>query len=178
MGLNVCAGPFGAVYDFYIERLWLSRGRGRVVWGIDTAPMYASMAVIGEAGGGATVVDVPAGGGVALRALRPGQDVRYVAGDIDARMLERVREKAARRGLTQVASLEADLLALPLPDGSADLFCCYSGLHMLDDPQRAVSEIARVLKPGGRLVGSTFVADSRRPSTRATSSSGGSRPRE
>jgi cyclopropane fatty-acyl-phospholipid synthase-like methyltransferase len=53
-------------------------------------------------GEGATIVGVPCGGGVALRALRPEQRVRYVAGDVEPAMLARVRAKAAARGLTQV----------------------------------------------------------------------------
>jgi hypothetical protein len=32
---NVCAGPFGSFYDFYIERPWLVRIIGRAIWGID-----------------------------------------------------------------------------------------------------------------------------------------------
>ena len=71
---NQCAGAFGAFYDFYIERPWLSRPIGRMQWGIDVRPMYASMEVIARTDGGATIVDVPCGGGLALRALRPGQD--------------------------------------------------------------------------------------------------------
>lgn len=86
---NVCAGPFGAFHDFYIERPWLARAIGRIVWGVDLAPLYASMQAIGRLPDGATVLDVPCGGGVALRALRPDQRVRWIAVDIDETMLER-----------------------------------------------------------------------------------------
>src|ERR1035438_6328393 len=75
---NVCAGPFGAVYDFYIERDWLMRLIGRVVWGIDASVLYTSMEAIRRSGDGTTILDVPCGGGVALRALRPDQGVRYI----------------------------------------------------------------------------------------------------
>ena len=162
MAHNQCAGPFGAVYDFYIERPWLTHTIGRVVWGTDTRPMYASMEDIARMGEGATIVDVPCGGGVALRALRPGQPVRYVAGDIERAMLERVRARAAARGLTQVEAIEADMRALPFPDASADLFCSYSGLHMIAEPEQAIAEIARVVKPGAQVVGSAFVTDGTR----------------
>src|SRR4051794_15554853 len=106
---NQCATAFGAFYDFYIERPWLSRPVGRLQWGIDVRPMYPSMEVIARAGGGATVVDVPCGGGLALRALRPDQDVRFVAVDMDERMLERPRARAARRGRGRVETLAADM---------------------------------------------------------------------
>lgn len=159
---NVCAGSFGTLYDFYIERPWLMRLVGRAVWGIDASVLYQSMAPIAQAATGATIVDVPCGGGVAFRALAPEQEVRYIAADLDPRMLRRAERRAAERSLRQIEFVHADMAALPFADGVADLFLSYSGLHMVDDPEKAVSEIARCLKPGGRVVGTTFFADGSR----------------
>jgi len=159
---NFCAGPFGALYDFYIERPRLTQAIGRLVWGIDSSVLYASMEPIRRAPAGATIVDVPCGGGVAFRALRPGQDVRYVAADLSPEMLARAERRARERGLRQIEFSVADMTALPFADGEADLLCSYSGLHMLDDPARAVAEFARCLKPGGQLVGTAFFADGSR----------------
>jgi SAM-dependent methyltransferase len=155
---NQCATSFGGLYEFYIERPRLSRAIGRCLWGVDVAGMYASMEIIGRQADGSTIVDVPCGGGLALRALVPAQDVRYVAIDIDPAMLARTRSKATARGLRAVETVEADMRRLPLPDAGVDLLCTYSGLHMINDPETAISEFARVLKPGGQLVGSSFVA--------------------
>ena len=158
---NVCAGPFGAFYDFYIERPWLAQLIGRTVWGIDLAPLYGSMAEIAALPDGATVLDVPCGGGVALRALRPGQHVRWIAVDIEPPMLARCERRAREHGLQGGALelVEADMRALPLPDATADLCLAYSGLHMVTEPATAVAELARCLKPDGELVGSTFLAE-------------------
>ena len=158
---NVCAGPFGAFYDVYIERPWLAQLIGRAAWGVDIAPLYRSMAAIAELPDGATVLDVPCGGGVALRALRPGQRVRWIAVDIEPKMLARCARRARERGLADGALelLEADMRALPLPDACADLCLAYSGLHMVDDARQAVAELVRCLKPGGELRGATFVAE-------------------
>src|SRR5665811_592966 len=93
---NVCAGPFGAVYDFYIERPWLARLVLRAMWGVDPRPFYRSLSRVAELPDGATVLDVPCGGGVALRGLRPGQGVRWVAVDIEPAMLDRARRRAAQ----------------------------------------------------------------------------------
>jgi ubiquinone/menaquinone biosynthesis C-methylase UbiE len=155
---NVCAGPFGAVYDFYIERPWLMRTIGHVLWGIDASVLYESMDVLADVEEGSTVLDVPCGGGVAFRALPPARDVRYIAIDIDDGMLVRARERARRGGHSQVQFVAGDMLALPFADGEADLVLSYSGLHMVSDPEQAVRELARCLKPGGRLVGTTFLA--------------------
>lgn len=159
---NVCAGPFGAFYDFYIERPWLMQAIGRAVWGIDSSVLYASMEPIAQAPAGATIVDVPCGGGVAFRALRPDQAVRYLAVDLSLKMLRRAECRARARSLKQVELLEADMVELPLADGEVDLFLSYSGLHMVPNPQEAVAEMARCLKPGGQLIGTTFFSDTGR----------------
>jgi SAM-dependent methyltransferase len=159
--MNVCAGPYGRLYDFGIERPRVAQAFGQLLWGIDLAPLYASMAAIGELPDGATVLDVPCGGGVALRALRPGQRVRWIAVALEGAMLDRCERRARERGLdlAAVELLQADMQALPLPDASADLCVSYSGLHMVGDPVAAIGEMARCLKPGGELVGSTLLAD-------------------
>ena len=159
---NVCAGPFGAAYDFYIERPRLMQTIGRAVWGIDASLIYASMEPLERAGGGMTVADVPCGGGVAFRALRPDQEVRYLAADLSPKMLGRAKRRAEARSLSQVEAIEADMTELPFADGEVDLFLSISGLHMLPDPERAVAEIGRCLKPGGQLSGTTFLNDGTR----------------
>jgi SAM-dependent methyltransferase len=159
---NVCAGPFGVLYDFYIERPWLMQAIGRAVWGIDASVLYKNMEVIASADGGATIADVPCGGGVAFRALRADQNVRYIAADIDEAMLARARRRAAARSLAQVDVVQADMTELPLADDSVDLFVTFSGLHMIREPGRAISEIARCLRPGGEVIGTTFLLDGTR----------------
>jgi ubiquinone/menaquinone biosynthesis C-methylase UbiE len=142
----------------YVERPWLMQVIGRALWGIDASVLYDSMGQLSEVGKGSTVLDVPCGGGVAFRGLLPGREVRYVAVDIDEAMLARARRRARRRGLSRVEFLAGDMLALPFDDAQADLVLSYSGLHMVSDPEPAVGELARCLKPGGRLVGTTFLA--------------------
>jgi SAM-dependent methyltransferase len=145
-----------AVYDFGVEREWLARPVGALLWGTDTRLLYESIRAIGDLPAGAAVLDVPCGGGVALRGMRQGQDIRYMAADISIAMLERTRRQAARLG-RRIAATEADIERLPFPDNEFDLCVTYNGLHCLPDPARAVRELARCLKPGGRLVGDTIV---------------------
>lgn len=154
------ASAFGAVYSAYMERPRLSRALGRVFWGGDTTAYYESMSAIGEAAEGTTIVDCPCGAGPAFRALDPGREVRYVAADLSPAMLRRARERAARRGLGRVEFVESKAEELPLADASADLFLSFWGLHCFPDPAAAVAEAGRVLKPGGRLVGASFVRGS------------------
>ncbi|MDQ2631494.1 MAG: class I SAM-dependent methyltransferase [Actinomycetota bacterium] len=140
-----------------MERPYLSRVLGRVFWGGDTKAYYESMAAIGETADGDTIVDCPCGAGPAFRALEPGRGVRYAAADLSPAMLRRARARAARRGLDGIEFIESKAEELPLEDASADLFLSFWGLHCFPDPAAAVAEIGRVLKPGGRLVGASFV---------------------
>jgi SAM-dependent methyltransferase len=151
------ASPFGAAYSAYMERPRLSRAIGRVAWGGDTRPYYESMSAVAEVASGDTVVDCPCGAGPALRAVHPDRPLRYLAVDRSPAMLRRARERARARGLTEVEFIEADAADLPLPAASADLFLSFWGLHCFDEPQGALSEAARLLKPGARLVGACFV---------------------
>jgi ubiquinone/menaquinone biosynthesis C-methylase UbiE len=135
----------------------VSRPVARTVWGGDVRPYYDSMRAVGEVPEGGTVVDCPCGAGPAMRALGAGRSVRYVGVDLSPAMLARAERRAARRGLGQVELIRASSDELPLTDASADLFLSLWGLHCFERPDRALAEAARVLKPGGRLVCSTFL---------------------
>jgi SAM-dependent methyltransferase len=158
---RVFASPFGAVYDFYIQSEPLARLIARLAWHSDVRPFDASMAALSAMPDGSTIVDAPCGSGVALRALREGQRVRYLGYDLAPEMLRRARRRARKMRLDQVEFAEADVESLPLDGRSADLFLSYSGLHCLPDPAAAMGEAARCLRPGGRLVGSTIVRGTR-----------------
>jgi ubiquinone/menaquinone biosynthesis C-methylase UbiE len=155
---NTGAGPLGSLYDFYVQRPWLMAAIGRALWGIETAPLYRSIARLSSVEH-VTILDVPCGGGVALRALKPDQDVRYIATDISPKMIARAKRRARRRSLDQVEFVTADMTRLPLRSGLADIVLCYSGLHMLAGPGEALCEFARCLRPGGLLTGTTFLRD-------------------
>ena len=109
------------------------------------------------------MLDVPCGGGVAVRALRPGQGVDYVAADISQLMLDRTAQVAREHGVAdQVTTRLADVEALPFEDRSFDLVVSFTGLHCFPDPARAVVELARVLKLGGVISGSAILNDTGR----------------
>jgi len=148
---------WGAAYSAYMERPWLGSRIARVVWGGDTRIYYESMAAAAEVPDGGTIVDCPCGAGPALRAVPAGRDVRYMGVDLSPAMLRRARRQAVARGLANTEFFAADATAIPLPSASADLLFSYWGLHCFADPRAATIELARVLRPGGRLVGSSFV---------------------
>jgi ubiquinone/menaquinone biosynthesis C-methylase UbiE len=125
------------------------------MWGFDTRRFYAELQRLGQLPAGSAILDVPCGGGVAFRGIRPEQDVRYVAADLNPTMRARADREAERRGLNQVEVVEGDVFDLQFEDGTFDLCLTYNGLHCFPDPARALVEMARVVKPGGTLRGSS-----------------------
>ncbi len=152
--------PWAVVYDFFVERDTLSRPLGFLLFGTDTRLIGETTALIGEVPDGGAVLDIPCGGGLALRGLHPERRLRYVAADISPAMLERTLAAAERRGLSQVETVSADVERLPFADGAFDLCVSLAGLHCFPRPAAAVREIGRCLAPGGRFAGSVYLTDS------------------
>jgi enediyne biosynthesis protein CalE5 len=90
----------------------------------------------------------PGGLGIAVAALvAPGE---VVMSDVAGPMVEIAGHRAAAVGLNNVQAKVLDLEEIDEPDGSFDIVLCREGLMFAVDPARAVREIRRVLRPGGR----------------------------
>ncbi len=150
---TVFDGTFGRAYAYWMERPWLGRAVGIAMWGGDPKPFYDSMQAVRALPDGAVVVDAPCGGGVAFAALSAHQRLRYVALDLSPEMLVRARRRAHTLGLDQIEFVEGDATHIPIESGTVDLFLSYWGLHCMPRPEAAIREVARCLRPGGRLVG-------------------------
>jgi ubiquinone/menaquinone biosynthesis C-methylase UbiE len=72
--------------------------------------------------------------------------------DIQQEMLDHVMREADRRGVTNVEPALGDAQALPYADNSFDAVVLITVLGEIPDQDRALGEIARVLRPGGRLI--------------------------
>ncbi|WP_433684055.1 class I SAM-dependent methyltransferase [Nocardia sp. CA-119907] len=156
-------GSLGApVYDFVLDHPGLARPAGEVLWGCDTRRMYAAMDIVNELPTDSALLDLPVGGGVTLRRLRPGHKIRYVAADISDDQLAAARRAAERAEVSGIDYVRADVVDLPFATGEFDLVVTFAGLHCMPDPAAAVASLARVLAPGGRLVGSCVVRGVRR----------------
>ncbi|MBJ6765348.1 ArsR family transcriptional regulator [Myxococcaceae bacterium JPH2] len=72
--------------------------------------------------------------------------------DQNADALTQARERAQREGRANITFLREDLHRLSLSDGSMDLVVISQSLHHVESPASVLSEAARILKPGGRVV--------------------------
>lgn len=154
-----------AMWDRGVKSWPVTMAYGALVFHTDNRLMYAEMRGAGDLPAGASLLDVPSGGGVLLRHLPPGSGLRYTAADISPRMLQKTLEEAARHGF-EVDTREADVTSLPFPDRSFDAVATFNGLHCVPEPRRALGEMVRVLRPGGRLSGCVVVRGAGRISDR------------
>lgn len=102
---------------------------------------------------GETVVDLGSGGGldVFLAAAKVGPTGKAIGIDMTPDMLALARKNAAKASLTNVEFFESTIDNLPLPDASVDCIISNCVINLAADKPAVFREIARVLKPGGRL---------------------------
>jgi arsenite methyltransferase len=102
---------------------------------------------------GATVVDIGSGAGtdLLLAAMHVGPHGRAIGVDMTEAMRDRARRGAAASGLSHVEVREGEATALPIDAQSVDVVISNGVLNLVPEKRAAVAEIARVLKPGGRL---------------------------
>jgi demethylmenaquinone methyltransferase/2-methoxy-6-polyprenyl-1,4-benzoquinol methylase len=103
---------------------------------------------------GARALDVATGtGDLAIElAARVGPSGEVVGSDFSARMLELARDKAAQTGLANLRFETANALALPYGDGEFDAATVGFGARNFSDLKQGMREMARVVRPGGRVV--------------------------
>lgn len=95
------------------------------------------------------------GAGIAAAArVAPGGEV--VLSDVSEQMVRIAAARASARGVTNVRARRIDAEDIDEPDGSFDAVLCREGLMFAVDPARAVAEIRRVLRPGGRVAAAVW----------------------
>ncbi len=100
---------------------------------------------------GPRLLEVGVGTGLALRGYR--SDMQVTGIDYSHEMLAKARDKVDREGLQQVKALrQMDARSLDFPDDSFDAVAAMHLVSVVPEPERVVSEMARVVRPGGKVV--------------------------
>lgn len=97
------------------------------------------------------VLDVACGPGSLALDLAP-HVARATGYDITPAMLDQARAAQARLGLTNVEWVLGDAAGLPFPDGAFSVVGSSAAFHHFEQPAFVLAEMARVCRPGGRLV--------------------------
>jgi ubiquinone/menaquinone biosynthesis C-methylase UbiE len=118
---------------------------------VDETNVEHAMRHLAGTGKFSTVVDLGTGTGGVLELF--GKQADHLFGiDASREMLAIARANLERAGLRQAELRQADIYAVPLADASADLVTIHQVLHFLDEPQKALLEARRILKPHGALL--------------------------
>ncbi|MBA2720912.1 MAG: arsenite methyltransferase [Chloroflexi bacterium] len=155
-----CCGPTGeAVFG---EILYADADRA----GLPEAAVLASLGcgnptAVAELREGERVLDLGSGGGidVILSARRVGPTGRAIGLDMTDEMLDLARRNAAEAEVDNVEFVRGTIEATPLPGASVDVVISNCVINLAADKAAVFAEIARVLRPGGRVGVSDVVAD-------------------
>ena len=101
-----------------------------------------------------SVLECACGTGLITDAAAP-RAASYIATDFSEKMMAKARRKL--RGCENVSFRFADITALDFPSDSFDKVIAGNVIHLLDDPEAAVRELARVCKKGGKLIIPTYI---------------------
>jgi SAM-dependent methyltransferase len=134
--------------------------------GLPDAAVLASLGcgnpiAVAELREGETVLDLGSGGGidVLLSARRVGSTGHAIGVDMTDEMLELARRNAADAGATNVEFRKGTIERLPVDDASVDVVISNCVINLASDKPAVFAEIARVLRPGGRMGVTDIVAD-------------------
>lgn len=102
---------------------------------------------------GDTVLDIGSGSGTdaLIAAALVGPEGRVIALDLTDAMREKLRANAAAAGVAHLEVVAGNAETLPLPSASVDVVTSNGVLNLVPDKARAITEVARVLRPGGRV---------------------------
>lgn len=123
------------------------------LWQTQLAGAQADMLALADLRQGESVLDVACGTGlVTLKAAHTvGAPGRVLGIDLSGLMVDAAAARALKSRLQNVCFSRMDAQNLALPDAGFDVVVCALGLMYMPDPEQALREMRRVLRPGGRL---------------------------
>lgn len=145
--------------DFVTGKTWFTRLFNRIFWHDKSlfSEVRTTLEMMPNDFSG-KMLDVPCGTGIFTKDLYLSmKTAQIVAVDYSAQMIERFKLALACHECKHISFVQGDVGALQYEDESFDLVLCMNGYQCFPDKDRALSEIKRVLKTGGLLIGCTYV---------------------
>lgn len=124
-----------------------------------------------EGAAGRPILDMPVGTAYFTLDIAPRHDGVIVGVDIASGMVQQAKAAATGAGVANVMALQGDAHRLPFGDGSFGAILCTNGLQVIPGLEAAISELARVVAPGGVIYTSVITL----PLSRLTPRAAGSR---
>jgi SAM-dependent methyltransferase len=162
-GGGSCCGDDGEARKFG-EALYDAEQRGELPEAATLASLgCGNPTAVADLNEGETVLDLGSGGGidVILSAKRVGPTGTAYGLDMTDEMLALAQQNAREAGIPNVHFLKGVIEQIPLPAGSVDVVISNCVINLSTDKPAVLTEIARVLKPGGRIGISDVVAEDR-----------------
>jgi ubiquinone/menaquinone biosynthesis C-methylase UbiE len=127
-------------------------------WRAQLQPAQTRLLALADIKPGAHVLDIACGTGLVTfpAARAAGAAGRVVGTDLSEEMVNRAADEARALGLTQVTFQRMDAEDLELETESFDVALCALGLMYVPDPLKALAEMRRLLRPGGRAVAAVW----------------------
>ncbi|WMN02132.1 class I SAM-dependent methyltransferase [Rhodococcus erythropolis] len=143
-------------WDFTVKHRAVAMAYTYLAFGSDYRRWYADLADVRNQIEGAALLDVPCGGGVVFGHLSGTSLARYVGADVSPSMLALASKEAEKTAIRNLEMVECDVVTMPY-DAEFDLCLSYMGLHCMPDPAGAIAAMARAVRPGGVVRGSTVI---------------------
>jgi arsenite methyltransferase len=160
---GVCCGPMMVQVDDSFRSVLYSPGDTATlpVAAVEASLGCGNPTAVAQLQEGETVLDLGSGGGidVLLSARRVGPSGFAYGVDMTDEMLDLARANAAKAGATNVEFLEGTIENIPLPDESVDVVISNCVINLSVDKPKVLTEMFRVLTPGGRIGISDVVAE-------------------
>ena len=145
------------VVRIYESRLWRRGPHVSLVLGISFEREQALILGVADLTGAETVLDLACGPGIYTRPFARALPAGTVIGlDLSLPMLRYANRRAREEALDNILLIHGTALDLPFASNHFDLVNCCGALHLFPDLGRALGEVHRVLKPGGRFTAAAF----------------------
>ncbi|MDO4770949.1 class I SAM-dependent methyltransferase [Porphyromonas sp.] len=142
---------------------WWSRLYMNTFWGLDDNLIAAEVLDMIPDDFSGKLLDVPVGTAVFTgEKYRRMASAQIVGVDYAEPMIEIAERRKSALGLVHLTLEQGDATRLRFEDATFDSVLTMNGIHAIPDKSKALSEMARVLKPGGMIYGCTYVTGDRR----------------